>query len=180
MVFQEEIKELSSEERPWHRYWPESVPKHISYPKESLGELFTTSAEKHPNRAALIYFDKQITYRELDKLSNQFAWALNEMGVKKSDRVALLLPNIPQFVISFFGIVKMGAIVTALNPIDKVNEIEEQLVDSGAEVIVALDLFYSKIEAVMEKTKLKQVIITGLSDYMPKFKAGSKSQPGSD
>ena len=165
-----ESKEFFFDERPWHRYWPEKVPKNISYPNESLGELFTTSVEKHPNRVALIYFDKHITYWELDKLSNQFARALAEMDVDKGDRVALLLPNIPQFVISFYGIVKIGAIVTALNPIDMVNEIEQQLADSGAEVIVTLDLFYSKIKD-MEKTNLKRVIITSLSDYMPKSKA---------
>lgn len=169
-MFQENSA-LSFPEKPWHRYWPKNVPKHISYPIVSLGDLLTISTNKHPNRTAIIYYDKRISYRELDNLSNKLAWALSDMGVKKGDRVALLLPNTPQFIIAFYGVVKSGAVVTALNPIDRERELMHQLVDSGAESIITLDLFYPRISNIIAKTKLEKVIITHLSDYMPKIKS---------
>jgi long-chain acyl-CoA synthetase len=91
--------------------------------------------------------------------------------VKKGDRVALFLPNIPQFVISYYGALKAGAVVTAISPLYKEREIEHQLNDSEAEIIVVLDLLYPIVEKVWEKTKLQNVIIGSLKDYMPTLKA---------
>lgn len=158
-------------EKPWYRLWPKDVPKCISYPETSLGNLLSTSAEKHPNRTALIYFDNKIAYRELDLLSNRFARAISDLGVKKGDRIALFLPNVPQCVIAFYGAVKAGAIVVTISPICKEREVEYLLRDSGTETIVALDLFYPILSNVIEKTKLKNVIIGRVNDYMPKTKS---------
>lgn len=170
MILKENV-ESNTSEKPWHRLWPKNVPKYISYPKVPLGDLLTISANRHPNRTALIYYDNHITYKELDQLSNKIARALSDMDIKKGDRVAIFLPNVPQFVIAFYGIVKIGAIVTALNPIDKEREIERQLVDSGAEIIITLDLFYSTLSNIIENTKLKRVIVARLNEYMPKTKS---------
>jgi long-chain acyl-CoA synthetase len=155
----------------WFRSWPKDVPKHIAFPKISLAALLTKSAEKHPNKTALIYFDAKMDYRELDLLSNRFARAMVDLGVKKGDRIALFLPNIPQFVIAYYGAIKSGAIVTAISSMYKEREVEFQLRDSGAETIVALDLFYPIVSKVMKKTRLKRVIIARLKDYMPRTKA---------
>ena len=98
-------------------------------------------------------------------LSNQFANSLVKLGVKKGDRVAIFLPNIPQFIIAYFGMLGAGAVVTAISPLHREREVEYQLNDSGSQTIVALDLLYPIISKVKEKTKLKNVILTGLDEY---------------
>ncbi len=158
-------------EKPWHRLWPKDVPKHIEYPRVSLSDLLTISVRKHPDRTALVYFDNKITFGKLDRLSNRFARALTGLGLRKGDRVALLLPNTPQFIVAFYGAIKCGAIVTSLSPLDKGRELEHQLVDSGAETIVALDIFYPTLSEIAGRTGLKWVIVTGLSEYMPRTKS---------
>jgi len=154
-------------EKPWFKFWPEGVPKHIDYPEVPLFDLLRKTAEKYPNHAALVYFDREITYRELDLASDKFATALADLGVKKEDKVAIFLPNIPQYVMAYYGAIKIGAIDTAISPLYKEREVEHQLNDSEAETIVVLDLLYPIVEKVLEKTRLKRVIVTGLKDYMP-------------
>ena len=158
-------------QRPWFNSWPEGIPKHIEYPKVPLFKLLEETAQKYPGNTALVYFDREISYRELDSAANRFAVALTDSGVKKGDKVALFLPNIPQFVISYYGATRVGAIVTAISPLYKEREVEHQLSDSEAETIVVLDLLYPIVEKVWGKTQLKQVIVTTLKEYMPKAKA---------
>ncbi|MEM2412873.1 MAG: long-chain fatty acid--CoA ligase [Candidatus Bathyarchaeia archaeon] len=159
------------EEKPWYRFYPPGVRKHIEYPEVPLHEFLINSAQKYPDKTAIIYFDRKMTYKELDVLSDKFATALADLGVKKGDRVAIFLPNIPQFVISYYGALKAGAVVTAISPLYKEREVEHQLNDSEAETIVVLDLLYPIVEKVWEKTKLRNVIVGSLKDYMPTFKA---------
>jgi long-chain acyl-CoA synthetase len=154
-------------ERPWFKYWPEGVPKRIDYPVVPLSDLLKRSAEKYPNNTATIYFDRGITYRELNLAVDKFAAALSELGVKKGDKVALFLPNIPQFVIAYYAVLRLGAIETAVSPLYKEREVEHQLVDSEAETIVVLDMLYPIVEDVFKKTKLKRIIVTNLREYMP-------------
>lgn len=145
--------------------WPADVPKSINYPAITLQGILQKTAEKYPENVAVAYSGKEISYAQLDSFSNQFANGLVKLGVKKGDRVALFLPNIPQFVISYFGVLKVGATVTAINPMHREREVEYQLNDSGAQTIVALDSLYSIIEKVRGKTKLENVIVTGLDEY---------------
>ena len=154
-------------ERPWFKCWPEGVPKRIDYPKAPLSDLLKKSAEKYPDNTATVYFDRGISYRDLNVAVDKFATALSEMGVKKGDKVALFLPNIPQFVIAYYGAIRIGAIETAVSPLYKEREVEHQLVDSEAETIVVLDMLYPIVENVMAKTRLKRIIITNLREYMP-------------
>jgi len=154
-------------EKPWFKFWPEDIPKHIDYPEAPLFILLRKTAEKYPNHTALVYFDREITYKELDLASDKFATALADLGVKKGDKVAIFLPNIPQFVMAYYGAIKIGAIDTAVSPLYKEREVEHQLNDSEAETIIVLDALYPIIENTWEKTKLKRVIVTGLKDYMP-------------
>jgi long-chain acyl-CoA synthetase len=158
-------------EKPWFKSWPKGVPKHIDYPEVPLFDLLRKTAEKYPNHAALVYFDREITYKELDLASDKFATALADLGVKKGDKVAIFLPNTPQFIMAYYGAIKIGAIETAISPLYKEREVEHQLNDSKAETIVVLDLLYPIVEKVWDKTKLKRVIVTGLKDYMPSAKA---------
>jgi long-chain acyl-CoA synthetase len=138
------------------------LPKKIVSPQVPLQEILYQSAKKFPQKTALICGDWEITHAELDALSNQFANSIANLGVKKGDRAAIFLPNIPEFVIAYFGILKSGAVVTAISPLHREREVEYQLLDSGAEIVIALDSLFPVIERVWSKKKLKNVILTSL------------------
>ena len=158
-------------EKPWLRSYPLDAPKNFTYPEFlQVEDLLIKTALDMPNRTALIFYGKKISYRELDRLSDAFALALLRFGVKKGDRVALLLPNVPQFVIAYYGALKAEAIVVPTNPLYTERELEHQLADSGSQTLVALDIFYPKIKNVWNKTGLRRVILTGVQDYLPWLK----------
>jgi len=164
---------MSMEEKPWFRFWPADVPKNMKYPAVPLQGVLRKTAEEHPEKTAITYFEGEITYGELDALSDQFAAALASLGVKKGDRVAIFLPNIPQFVIAYFGTLKTGAVLTAISPLHREREVEYQLSDSEAETIIALDSLYPVVEKVWPKTKLKHAIVTSLEEYASKAAVSS-------
>jgi long-chain acyl-CoA synthetase len=149
----------------WSKFWPSAVPQHIDYPEVPLHELLKKSAKTHPEKPAITYLEREITYAELDLLSDQFAGALAALGEKKGDKAAVFLPNIPQFIIAYFGVLKAGAVVTAISPLHKEREVAYQLNDSEAETIVTLDTLYPIVDAVWRKTKLKHVVVTGMEEY---------------
>jgi len=159
---------MSTEEKPWFRLWPSDVPKNMKYPAVPLQGVLKKTAEEHPEKTAITYFEGEITYGELDALSDQFAAALASLGVKQGDRVAIFLPNVPQFVIAYFGILKTGAVLTAISPLHREREVEYQLSDSEAKTIIALDSLYPIVEYVWQKTKLKRAIVTSLEEYASK------------
>jgi long-chain acyl-CoA synthetase len=168
---------MQAENKPWFRLWPNDVPQNLEYPKVPLHEILEKTAKEHPEKAAIAYFEREITYAELDSLSNQFAGALNALGVKKGASVAIFLPNIPQFVIAYYGVLKVGAVLTAISPLHKEREVAYQLNDSEAETIIALDSLYPIVEKVWRKTKLKSAVVTSLEDYASKT-ATSPSRVG--
>jgi long-chain acyl-CoA synthetase len=144
--------------------------------KKPLYSLLTDSAKLHPGNTCVHFQGRSFTYSEVDELSSRFASALLSLGLKKGDRVAIFLPNVPQLVFAFFGTLKAGGVVVMCNPIYKERELEHQLKDSGAEIIVAsrsvvkgLDLFGS-LEACRPRLSLRHVIATGLTDYIPPLK----------
>ena len=157
-----------SSEKPWLKYWPTNVPKSIDYPMVPLHEILANTAWAYPKQTAVEFLDAQITYGKLNLFSDQFAAALTRLGVKQGDRIAIFLPNIPQFVIAYFGVLKAGAVLTAISPLHKEREVEYQLCDSEATAIVALDSLYSIVANVWPKTKLKHVIVTSLEEYAAK------------
>ena len=154
-------------EKPWFRFYPKEVPHSIDYPNITLSEALKESAQKFPDNPAIIYFGKRISYRELDELVDKFATALQDMGVKKGDRVGVQLPNIPQFVIAFYGALRAGAICVACSPLYKAREIEHQLNDSGTETLVCMDTLYPIVQKIREATKLRNVVTTSPRDYLP-------------
>jgi long-chain acyl-CoA synthetase len=159
------VSPVQTKNKPWFRSWPQSVPKNIKYPKVPLHVILKKTAKAHHEKTAIVYFEKNITYRELDSLSDQFAGALAALGVKKGDKIALFLPNVPQFVITYFAVLKAGAVLTAISPLHKEREVTYQLNDSEAETIVALDSLFPIVEAVWRKTKLKNAIVTSLAEH---------------
>lgn len=163
-------------ETPWLKCWPTDVPRSINYPAVPLHEILAKTTRDYPKQTALEFLDAQMTYGKLDTLSDQFAVALASLGVKQGDKVAIFLPNIPQFVIAYFGVLKAGAVLTAISPLHREREVEYQLCDSEAAAIVALDSLYPIVANVWQKTKLKHVIVTGLEEYAAK-PAVSASEP---
>jgi long-chain acyl-CoA synthetase len=145
----------------------EYVPPSIEYPEISLFGLLSETVKKFPDNTAVVFQGKKITYKELDLLSDRFAGILNKLEVKKGDKVAIFLPNIPQFIISYYGILKVGATVTTMNPLFKERDVQFQLNDSEAETIVVFDSLYAIVKKVKEKTKLRNIIITKTEEYIP-------------
>jgi len=141
------------------------VPKHLEVPQVPLQEILHNCAKEFPQKTSIIYGGRETTYVQLETRSNQFALSLVELGVKKGDRIAIFLPNIPQFMITFFGVLKAGAVVTAINPLYREREVGYQLKDSEAQTIVTLDSLYPTIVKSKQKTKLKNVIVTGQDEY---------------
>src|SRR5437660_7726005 len=153
-------------ERPWLRQYEAGVPATLSYPDILLPQFVIDSARRYPNRTALEFYGRRISYRQLNTLTDRFAQALVRLGVRKGERVALMLPNCPQAVIAYFGALKAGAWVVATNPLYVGTEVAYQVTDACAETIIALDLFYPRIEEVRTRTPLKRIILTRVSDYL--------------
>ncbi len=168
-------------ERVWYKNYEKGVPTTLDYPKTPLFGLLDNAAAEYPDRAAIIFgavahklpgqplLDATLSYRALRDAVNHFANALAQMGVKKGDRVAIYLPNSPQFAIAYYGALKAGAVIAPVNPIYTPRELEFILQDSGAETIVALSQFYPKLQEVRAKTKLKRVIVANIKEYFPPF-----------
>ncbi len=158
---------VTSPAHPWIQFYEPGVPEHLTYPDVTLGGILEDTSRKFPDHTALLFFGKKITYAELDRLASRFAHALAGLGVKKGERVALMLPNIPQMVIAYYGTLRAGAVAVATNPLYHSHELEVQLRDSGAAVLVAVDMFYPVIAQVLPKTTVKSLILCGIKDYLP-------------
>jgi long-chain acyl-CoA synthetase len=153
--------------KPWLTHYEPGVPPTLEYPAVTLHGLLEQTAERYPERTATIFLGAKLPYRALDETANRFAHALLSLGLKQGDRVALMLPNCPQFLIAFYGALKAGAVVVAMNPLYTPRELEYQLNDAGAETLVTLSKFYPTVEAVRDKTALQRVIVTNIKEYLP-------------
>lgn len=154
-------------ERPWLKFYEPGVPASIPYPDIPLHQNLADAARDYPQNPATIFFDATLTYQELDALANRFAAGLQRLGVKKGDRVALYLPNCPQFIIAYYGALRTGAIVVPCNPLYVARELEYQLNDSGSETIVALSKLYPVVKAIRDRTPLKRIIVASIKEYFP-------------
>jgi long-chain acyl-CoA synthetase len=153
--------------RPWLRHYDPGVPPTITYPDKPLTWLLDEAVRKHGSRDALIFYGHRFTYVQLAAMVDRFAGALIKLGVKPGDRVSVALPNIPQFPIAFYGVLKAGAVAVPTNPIYTEMELQHQLADAGAETIVVLDLLYHKLVKVRANTPIKRIIVAGVQDYLP-------------
>jgi long-chain acyl-CoA synthetase len=159
-------------EKPWYKLWPDVYPKSLTYYEGSIGDFMEASARRFPERAAFIFMGKPMRFRELHDQSLRLAAALADLGVKKGDRVALLMPNCPQFAVSYYATLKIGAILTMCSPLNSEAELKQQLNDSGAETIITLklNLLTDKLLKVKDQTGLKRVIVSGLEEALPAVK----------
>lgn len=153
-------------ERAWFKSWPEGLPKSLDYPEVPIFTFLSNTAKKFPKKTGINFYGYEITYGELDNWSDRFANALVDMGVNKGDRVGLLLENCPQFVVSYYGTLKAGAIVVPINPMFKEMEMEYQLNDSETENLITLDYLYPTVQKVLKKTGLRNIIVTSGRDYL--------------
>jgi long-chain acyl-CoA synthetase len=153
--------------QPWLEHYDAGVPKTLIYPEAPIHTLLEGAAKRHPSRMALDFLGLQMSYEQVWESARRFATALENLGVKKGDRVAVMLPNCPQFVIAFFGASMIGAIVVNTSPLYVARELEYQLRDSGAETLVILNQFYPRYREVASTVPVKRVIVTSVSDYLP-------------
>ncbi|MEN8304111.1 MAG: long-chain fatty acid--CoA ligase [Campylobacterota bacterium] len=151
----------------WLSQYDSGVSSTFEYPKIPLYSFLEHSREKYPDNIALSYLGNEITYKELDILVNQAANALLRLGVKAGDRVALYLANTPQFIISLYGILKIGAIGVPINPLYKDEEVLFELEDAGVNTVIVMSRFYPLIQRIREKAAIKNVIVTNVKAYFP-------------
>ncbi|RHW33424.1 long-chain fatty acid--CoA ligase [Lysinibacillus yapensis] len=154
-------------EKVWLSQYPKEIPHSLTYENEPVQSFLTRSFEKFPNKTAIHFLGREVTYKELYESSLKFANYLKRLGVERGDRVAIMLPNCPQSVIAYYGTLYAGGIVVQTNPLYTERELQYQMADSGAKVILALDILYPRIMKVLKATQIENVIITGIKDYLP-------------
>jgi long-chain acyl-CoA synthetase len=165
-------------EKPWLKEYDSGVPATIDYPNVPLHQFLVDTATKYPDQAALIFgnvveplgnalMDTSMSYARLLELTLRFAAALQKLGVQKGDRVAVHLPNCPQFIIAYYATLMVGGIVVPCNPQYVARELKHQLGDSGAKVAVTLSLTYPLVKQIRSETQLEHVVVTNIKEYFP-------------
>ncbi len=156
------------EQKPWLNHYDPGVPHSFQpYPQQTLLEVISETTRQRPNHPALLFKGARLSYAQLEQLSDALAAALVAQGVKKGDRVALLLPNCPQAFIGQWGAWKAGAIVTPINPLYTPRELEHALQECGAETALVLTPFYDKIKALQSRIPLRILIAANIKEYLP-------------
>ncbi|ALM71514.1 TPA: long-chain-fatty-acid--CoA ligase FadD [Vibrio vulnificus] len=159
-------------EKPWLSRYPSDVPETINPDQyESLVEMFEQSVQKYADQPAFMNMGSVMTFRKLEERSRAFAAYLqNELKLKKGDRVALMMPNLLQYPVALFGVLRAGCIAVNVNPLYTPRELEHQLNDSGATAIVIVSNFANTLEQIVENTPVKHVVLTSLGQMLPRAK----------
>ncbi len=155
------------DERPWIAHYDKGVPAHLEYPPEPLYYFLQESARKYPDRACTIFKGAVISFKEMNEITDRLADALADLGVRKGDRIGIFMPNTPQFVMAYFGILKAGGVVVATNPLYTPREIAQQASDAGLEIMFVMTNFYRTIKAAQPNTKIKKLIVTNIKEALP-------------
>jgi long-chain acyl-CoA synthetase len=161
--------------KPWLKHYQKGVPHKVEPPSLTLPDLLPAAAGRYPDRAAIVLamaaagrlFNYSISYAKLLQVVTRFAASLQGLGVQKGDRVAIFLPNCPQFVIAFLAAAQIGAIAVPFNPLYSARETEYQLKDCGANVVIVLDRFFPIVQQVQAKTALRHIVVTRIKEYFP-------------
>ncbi|MCX7816403.1 MAG: long-chain fatty acid--CoA ligase [Syntrophales bacterium] len=153
--------------RPWHKHYHPKVPREIVFERLTMPEILRRTAERYPNNPALIFFGTEIRYSELEALVNRFSRALINLGVKKGDKVAMVLPNIPQFTIANYSMFRIGAVTVMNNPLYTLDELTYQFNDSESTTAIMLDNAATLGEKLMERTKVEKIIFCSIADFLP-------------
>lgn len=153
--------------RRWTAHYDEGVPATLEYPRIPLTAFLHEAAKRHPDALATVFLGATRTYASLERDARRFAAGLQRLGVKKGDRVAILLPNCPQFLVAFWGALEAGAVVVPTNPLYTPPEVAHQLADAGVETVVVLSRLYPVLRKARESAPLRNVIVTNIKEEMP-------------
>ncbi len=154
-------------EKPWLKFYDPAVPANLQYPDMLLPQVLNDAADQFPEKVGLFFFGGKLKYGELRSHADQFANALRSIGFRKGDRVGIILPNMPQAIISAFGVLKAGGVAVFFDPRGEEEELQRQINDSGVEIAVVFGLILPRIDPIFSRTKLKQFIIAEVRDYLP-------------
>jgi long-chain acyl-CoA synthetase len=153
--------------KPWLQSYPEGVPAEIDFAQySSILDIFEQSCAEYRDRTAYINFDRAMTYNELDRLSRDFAAWLQSKGMRKGDRIALMMPNVLQYPVALFGAMRAGMVIVNTNPMYTARELRHQLTDSGARAIVIVENFAQVLEKIRDEVPVEQVITTRIGDLL--------------
>src|SRR5437899_12079290 len=154
--------------RPWLAHYEPGMPADVEVPLKTVAQAFDEATARAPERAAVVFYGRAITYRELREATDRLACALTRLGLKKGERIALYLLNSPQFIIAYFAALKCGAVVPPISPVYTSHEVRYQLEDSGARAIICQDILYEKVEK--SGAKLDFAVLTSVNEYLPLLK----------
>ncbi len=159
--------EIRYQDRPWVSHYDNGVPDKIQFKEILVSDFLSRTVGKFPNNPALIFQGYGLSFRELDEMVNRFATCLSDFGIQKGDRVAILLPNLIPCVAAYYAIMRLGAVAVMNNPLYTDTELEHQFNDSGAKLLITLDLLVKRMVALRPKTAIQKIIYTSIGDYLP-------------
>jgi long-chain acyl-CoA synthetase len=174
------VSESPYAKKPWLKHYDFWVPATATYPRQPAYRALDIGAGNYPDRPATIFFGAEMTYSQLKDRSLRLATALHEFGIGKGDRVGVMLPNCPQFPISFFGVLRTGATIVCINPTYTPREFERLARDSGIRVLIALDRIAPALVPSFQGTAIERVIVTNIEDYMHEHIAGRYAPEGAE
>ena len=160
-------KKITYQSKPWLKSYEEGVPEKIKYETTTLPEFLIQTVEKYPNRMALSFQGYEITYKELNDMINRLSACLMDFGIKKGDSVAILLPNMIQCVVSYYAVLKLGAVVVMNSPLYADPELKHQFNDSKSKVLITVNLLGNRMIDLRPSTGIKQIIYASIGDYLP-------------
>ncbi|MGJ7920484.1 long-chain-fatty-acid--CoA ligase [Neobacillus sp. LXY-4] len=153
--------------RPWLKSYPKEISANLHYEGFPIQEYLKQAAAEFPEKIAIHFMGKELTYKKIHQEALKFANYLQHLGLEKGDRVAIMLPNTPQSVISYFGTLMAGGVVVQTNPLYTERELAYQMNDSGSKILICLDILFPRVVKVMNKTNLQHVVVTSIKDYLP-------------
>lgn len=154
-------------QKPWLDHYPAEIPKQVNYSNKSLHQFLIDSGKKYKEKKALHFLGKEFTFGELLEQAERMAAFFQKKGLKKGDRVASMLPNSPQSVITYYGALMAGGVVVQVNPLFTERELAYQMQDSGAKFIICLDILLPRVKNVQNDTDLEHIVLTKIADYLP-------------
>jgi len=160
-------EKIRYQDRPWQRFYEKGVPGTVSYEEICMPDILDRTAKEFADRSAIIFQGYKLTYRQFKEMVDKFATCLADFGIKQGDAVAILLPNLIPCVAAYFSILKIGAITVMNNPLYTDRELDHQFNDSGAKVLITLDLLANRMIDLRPKTKIRQIVYTSIGDYLP-------------
>ncbi|HZK18505.1 MAG TPA: long-chain fatty acid--CoA ligase [Clostridia bacterium] len=159
--------QVKKSDLPWLYNYDSGVPHSMDYPEKPVVDLVKRHINNSPGRTAVLFFGKKISYGELGKAIDAFSFSLKKMGVKRGSKVALLLPNCPQYIIAYYAILSLGAVVVPVNPLNTEREMIHIMNDAEVTIAVSINLLGPRIQKVREQSGIKEIIYTSLADYLP-------------